>query len=294
MNTKEGYRALRTGAAWLDLSARGKIRVTGDDRVRFLHAMSTNHIKELSPGDTRYLFFLSAQGRIQADACLVTFPDSFLLDTEPENRERVVQHLRKYVIADDVTLEDITEEMATVGVEGPDAPSLQAEFAGFPFSTTGAPGFRLYLPAGEKDALIGRLESRGVRAAAPDDARIVRLEHAKPRYGEDITDTSLPQETRQMQAVHFNKGCYLGQEIVERVRSRGHVNRLLMGIEIEGTVPPVPGAKLMRSGQEVGEITSAAFSPALGKVVGLANVRAQHAQPGIELQAGEDLATVKG
>jgi aminomethyltransferase len=101
---------------------------------------------------------------------------------------------------------------------------------------------------------------------------VVRIENGKPRYGEDIRETSLPQETQQMHAVSFTKGCYLGQEIVERIRAQGHVNKKLVRLEIDGSEPAAPGAKLMVDGQEA-EITSSVYSPHFGKVIALAYVR---------------------
>ncbi len=114
-----GYTALREHAAWLDLSGRGKIRATGEDRARLLHAMTTNQVETLKPGEGCYAFFLTAQGRILADANLLCFEDHFLLDTEPETRTRVYEHLDRYIIADDVTLEDQTGRIATIAIEGP-------------------------------------------------------------------------------------------------------------------------------------------------------------------------------
>lgn len=276
----DGYQALRNGAAWLDLSSRGKIAATGEDRTRFLHAMSTNHIQQLTRGSGCYAFFLSAQGRIQADANILCMEDRFLLDTEPETREKLQRHLNTYIIADDVTLEDVSDSLAAVGLEGPEAenalsrlgaPVPQSEYAHEAWSggivarisSTGAPGFRIFVPLAGKQALIERLQAAGAVAAGAEEARVVRLEHGKPRYGEDLTDATLPQESRQLHAVHFNKGCYLGQEIVERIRARGHVNRALQAVQWgPGEAPP-------------GEITSSAFSPALGKTVALAYVRVQ-------------------
>src|SRR5207245_70225 len=124
-------------------------------------------------------------------------------------------------------------------------------------SATGEPGFRIFMP------------KELVPPFTPVDAesvRVVRLEHARPRYGEDIFDTTLPQETQQAHALNFNKGCYIGQEIVERIRSRGHVNRLLVGLRIDTGEPPPAGTKIVAEGAEIGEITSAAFSPAMSKV----------------------------
>jgi tRNA-modifying protein YgfZ len=298
-----GYDALRTAAAWLDLSARGRIYATGEDRARLLHAMTTNHVQQLTSGTGCYAFFLNAQGHIQADVNLLCLEDRFLLDTEPETRERVFRHLDKYIIADDVALEDATATLACVAVEGPraadalaaiGAPGPDAECAHAPWngaivarvSETGEPGFRIFMPVETKADWIGRLESASAVHATDDAARVVRLEHGKPRYGEDIFDTTLPQETRQMHAIHFAKGCYIGQEIVERIRSRGHVNRLLVKLEVEGDAPLAGGTRITAGAAEAGEITSSAFSPALGKVVALAYVRAQYATAGTLLQAG--------
>jgi tRNA-modifying protein YgfZ len=296
-----GYDALRAAAAWLDLSARGRIYATGSDRARLLHAMTTNHVQQLEPGMGCYAFFLNAQGHIQADVNLLCLADRFLLDTEPETRERVFRHLDKYIIADDVTLEDVTESLACLAVEGPNsgavlatlgAPTPAADYGHAEWdgaiiqraSSTGEPGFRLFMPAAARAEWIARLESQGAVTATADEARVVRLEHGKPRYGEDIFDTTLPQETRQMHAVHFTKGCYLGQEIVERIRSRGHVNRLLVKLEVESNEPLTRGANVELNGAQVGEVTSSAFSPALSKTVALAYVRAQCAVEGTLLR----------
>ncbi len=115
----DGYNALRESAAWIDLSARGKIRVTGEDRARLLHAMSTNSVNDLAAGAGIYLFFLNEKGRILGDAYLYNFGDDMLLDTEPETASKLREHLDRFIIADDVTLEDETENWACIGLEGP-------------------------------------------------------------------------------------------------------------------------------------------------------------------------------
>ncbi|MEX2263327.1 MAG: glycine cleavage T C-terminal barrel domain-containing protein [Bryobacteraceae bacterium] len=302
----DGYRELRESAAWIDLSSRGKIFAAGEDRARLLHAMTSNQIEALQPGQGCYAFFLNAQGRVLADVNALCLPDRFLLDTEPEVREKIYQHLDKYIIADDVTLEDASDRLAAIAIEGPTAAdalrSLGARVPEVPFSHleweqrilacisfTGAPGWRIFLPVEEKVAFAAYLQDNGLIPALPEVARVVRLENAKPRYGEDIYETTLAQETQQQHALNFNKGCYLGQEIVERVRSRGHLNKMLVSVRIEGQEPP---DRLTRNGNEVGEVTSAVYSPALGKVVGLAYVRAPAAQPGTEIQAGEHTGVV--
>src|SRR5229473_1485335 len=115
-----GYQVLRSGAAWLDLSARGKIIATGEDRKRLLHAMTTNQVQKLEPGEGCYAFFLNAQGRILGDVNIFVLQDIVLLDTEPETRQKLREHLDRYIIADDVTLEDATSSLATVALEGPE------------------------------------------------------------------------------------------------------------------------------------------------------------------------------
>jgi folate-binding protein YgfZ len=285
-----GYSALRTGAAWLDLSARGKIKLTGEDRARLLHAMTTNHIQQLTPGTGCYAFFLNDKGRILSDANILCRPDHFLLDLEPEAREKIYQHLDHFIIADDVTLEDATPQLATIAVEGPKAAEVLQQ-AGAPIpeteystidwgsrvvarlNSTGSIGFFIFVPMAEKSELIAQIEAAGAVAADADAFRVVRLEHGKPRYGEDISERFLAQEANQPRALHFSKGCYLGQEIVERVRSRGQIHRVLMPLALDSKTPPEPGAKLQTADGKEAEITSAAYSPALDKVVALAYVR---------------------
>ena len=122
----EGYNALENGVAWLDLSARGRIVARGRDRVRFLHNITSNDVRKLTPGSSCYAFLLSPQGRIQADLYLLAFDDHFLIDTEPELREKVRQHILKYKVADQVELEDVTATTACLGVEGPGAEAIKS------------------------------------------------------------------------------------------------------------------------------------------------------------------------
>ena len=161
----EGYVALREHSAWLDLSARGKIRVSGEDRARLLHAMTTNHVQQLKPGDGCYAFFLNAQGRILGDVNLFCFADYFLLDTEPETRHKLYEHLDRYIIADDVTLTDETENLSTIALEGSRirAAMLEKLFAHLPDSP--------YSTVTYGDRTIARVDSTECR-------RILRLHHA--------------------------------------------------------------------------------------------------------------------
>jgi len=271
--------------------------------------MTTNHIQQLTPGTGCYAFFLSAQGRILSDANILCRPDHFLLDLEPETREKVYQHLDHFIIADDVAIEDVTAGTATIAVEGPKAaevlrsagaPVPDAEYATAEWgakvvaklNSTGSQGFFIFAPVEEKARLIAELEAAGAVAADAEASRVVRLEHGKARYGEDLSERFLAQEANQPHALHFSKGCYLGQEIVERVRSRGQVHRVLLPVWLETKEPTSPGAKLQAGDATAAEITSAAYSPALDKVVALAYVRTEYAKPGTRMALGDIAAEV--
>jgi tRNA-modifying protein YgfZ len=299
----EGYRALRHSAAWLDLSARARIRVTGRDRARLLHNVTSNDVKKLAPGSGCYAFLLTPQGRIQADLNLLCFPDYFLIDTEPEVREKVPQLILKYKVADQVEIEDVSGRTFAIGLEGPEAASALAA-AGAPLpvapyahlawdkwivanlSVSGEPGFRVF-GEGPAPALFA-----GVPGASDAEARQVRIENGRPRFGEDIRETTLPQESGQTHALSFQKGCYIGQEIVERIRARGHVNKKLVRLAIDGGEAPPPGTPLAVEGAEAGEITSAVYSPELGRVAALGYVRVAYADAGKVLDAKGTAARV--
>jgi len=308
MAITDGYWALRGTAAWFDLSARGRLRATGADRKRLLHALTTNHVEGLAPGQGVYAFFLNAQGRVLADAIVAARAEDLLISTEAETREKVARHIEGYIIADDVTLEDVTAATCEMALEGPDAASRlvfldlpapgveygSAEADGITVlraSTTGQPGFRLIGAASRKDELQAHL-AEFAPAAGADDLRAVRLENGRPRYGEDIGERYIAQETGQMQALHFEKGCYLGQEIVERVRSRGLVRRQLRALRIEGGAAPEPGEKLLAGEKEAGEITSAAWSPAEQTVRALGYVRVDAGGAGELRTAGGQAAQI--
>jgi aminomethyltransferase len=212
------------------------------------------------------------------------------LDVEPGRRAFVLEHLDKYIIADDVTLEDVSDSLTTLALEGPAAGEI-LEAIGAPApansngsagwagrlvvrtSYTGAPGFHIYLSPLDAPVLLETLLDARAVATSPDSIESARLLYAKPLYGVDFTDANLPQETQLAHALHFSKGCYLGQEIVERVRSRGHVNKLLTRVQLPEL--PAPHAKLLADGKECGEVTSAAMDPRNNVAVALGYVRAE-------------------
>jgi folate-binding protein YgfZ len=299
-----GYAALRESAAWLDVSQRGTIRAHGEDRLRFLHAMASQSVESLSPGQGTYTFFLNAQGQIQADAELRVCEDHVLIETEPEAAATLLRHLERFIIMDDVTLEDATTSLAVIALEGPRADAVAAEACGeLPQGThahleaggvliardslTGAKGLRLIVEAGRRESLVADLERAGALAADAQDFRVVRVENQVPRFGEDFSDATLPHETQRLEAVSFTKGCYLGQEIVERIRSRGEVNRLLTGLEIDANIAPAAQSVVLFEGRDVGRISSPVYSPHLAKILAFAILRREALAEGAEI-------TVKG
>lgn len=299
-----GYTALHEHAAWLDISSRGAIRASGEDRLRLLHAITTNEVASLSAGQGTYALFLDAQGHILSDVRIFAAADHVLLDCEPERAEFLFGHLDRYIIMDDVTIENLAGKRALIAIEGPRSEEIAGALspsglpAREPFSCSltdltgvlraslsGQPGLWLSFPAARFEEFQSRIEEAGAVAASPEDFRIVRVENRKPRYGEDFDDRTLPQESGQMDAVSFTKGCYLGQEIVERVRSRGQVHRRLTAIEWDSPSPPAAGSAVEFEGREAGRVTSPVFSPRRGRSLSFSILRSGAATPGAELRS---------
>lgn len=265
-----------TGVAPLSL---GWIRVTGSDRVRWLNGMATNSVQQLAPGQGAYNFFLNAQGRIQGDGYIFATPEALLLETA--QAAALIPYLDHYIIMDDVELADISASRHGLTLAGPEAPSLLEKLGlTAPGDLTLAeqqwngnavniirthsplvPRFELWLETSEGAAgLLSALKKNGavpVEAAALNTLRVLE---ATPLYGADIRDRDLPQETSQSRALHFNKGCYLGQEIVERIRSRGNVHRTFTAFRLEGDLPAA-GTALESAGRPAGELTSIVSLP---------------------------------
>jgi folate-binding protein YgfZ len=288
--------ALLHHAAIAPLSDIGWIAVTGADRVRWLNGMVTNSIQSLAPGEGNYNFALNAQGRIQADLTAFALEDQILLETTEAGK--LATHLDHFIIMDDVELADITRERHGILIAGPDALRVVQELGGAPCS---APQLATKLPTKislkqtayrgapvhlihAHSPLVPRFEVwadretisqiftelASIPKATPEALEHLRLLSGTPRYGIDIRNTEksrdLPQETNQPHALNFTKGCYLGQEIVERIHSRGAVHRTLTGLLLTGALP-IPGTAIEAASdptatpKPVGEITSAALIP---------------------------------
>jgi folate-binding protein YgfZ len=284
----------------------GWIRVTGEDRVRWLNGMVTNSIQSLAPGEGNYNFFLSVQGRIQGDASIFAGPDDLLIETASSQLPGLIALLDRFIIMDDVELADVSGAITALFVAGPRAASLLRQI-GLEFSDresifmqnapwNGAevrvihaygplvPRYELWADDATATKMLEALEGAGGAIIEEQALEQLRILEGTPLYGTDIRDRELPQETAQARALHFAKGCYLGQEIVERIRSRGNVHRTFSGFRLEGELPAA-GVLLEADGKQVGELTSAASIPLLKGAVqlGLGYIRREVLDRGLAI-----------
>jgi len=277
--------SLLHGAGISPLASTGWIRVSGKDRVRWLNGMVTNSVKELQPGKGCYTFMLSAQGRIQGDAYIFAEAEAFLLEAAADRVPVLIALLGRFIIMDKVELADESGTRSGLSFSGPRAAEL-LEQIGVPAALSSelemqtaswnsaeitvihahsplVPRFEIWAQAATIEALSKALLEAGATACGAEAQEWLRLLEGTPRYGTDIRDRELPQETGQMRALHFTKGCYLGQEIVERIRSRGNVHRAFTAFRLEGSLPDA-GTLLEADGKQVGELTSVAAIPLAG------------------------------
>lgn len=305
---KVEHEAVRKAAGLFDFSFRAKFAVKGNDRVRFLQGMVSNDVKVLAPGGGTYATMLNTQGHILADFRIYCAEDRFLADTDADLRDKAMQTLRRYIIRDQVELEPL--ELFALAFQGPrsrpllektlhiDLPPLEehnhfpTNYAGFPVrvvrsSSTGEEGYEVWVGAkglmGVWGAACGQAPTYDMLACGTEALETLRIEAGIPRYGPDLGEDTLPLEAGLFNALSFTKGCYIGQEIVERARSRGHVNWKLVGLVVEAGAAPERGEKLLSADKGVGEVTSACVSPTLGKTIALAYARREVSEPGTRL-----------
>lgn len=300
----EGLAALRSGAGWMPLRETGWIAVTGEDRVRWLNGMVTNSVQALEPAEGAYTFLLNAQGRIQGDATVWAEADRLLLETDRAQVEAMVALLDRFIIMDDVELAVLERNGRGLVVAGPGA-AERLGVAGVGLTVASrdvlgrslltwrthevsvisgfapvVPRFELWFASEDAAAAMARaLQESGVPQCDASAFELLRILEARPRFGVDIRDRDLPQETAQVRALHFNKGCYLGQEIVERIRSRGQVHRTFAAFALRGAVPEA-GAELQADGKAVGVLTSVAAAEIDGERLALGYVRREAMERG--------------
>jgi folate-binding protein YgfZ len=308
------YEFLSKSAGVLDFSFRGRICLTGADRVRYLHGQVTNDIKALAQGSGGYAAVVNAKGRMEADVNIYHLEEELLLDFEPGLTGPLSARLEKYIVADDVQVVDVAVLYGLLTVQGPKAgavirrvPELR-EFPARQFQVAkvadaalgdlyvvnqprlGTLGYDLFVPAaampGLAEELISAARSEDGGAAGWQAFETARIEAGIPRFNADMDETNFPQECGiEARAVSYTKGCYIGQEVLNRIHTMGHVNRTLRQLQLQGETldAPAKNDKIIKGGKEVGYITSAARSPKLGAIIALGYVWKEAKASGTEL-----------
>jgi len=308
------HAALRTSAGALDLSFRGRICLTGADRASWLHGQVTNNIKDLRAGQGCYAALVSAKGKLQSDLNIACLPNELLLDFEPGLTGTITQRLDKYIIADDVRVVDAAPHYGLLSAQGPQAEALVRSL-GLPLEIpanplhftslnditlgeiylmnqprTGTNGFDLFVPLPALGAVFDKLtvaaRAAGGRACGWQALEAARIEAGIPRFGVDMDETNLAPETGiEGRAISYSKGCYIGQEVIARVRTYGQVAKALRGLRLADGLSALPnrGDKLFHDGREAGYITSALASPAFQANIALGYIRKETNQIGARL-----------
>jgi len=303
------FSALGSGCGVFDLAWRAKLVLTGSDRVRWLNGMVTNNVRDLALHHGVYAFLLNPQGRILGDLYAYNRGEYLLVETDGSQLESMRKIFDHYIIMDDVEVTNGSEKLTSVGVAGANArrvmqdaglevPELAPlELRDLEWRKSGLTlvrgdsrqreWYELWLAPQNLATLWDALVKAGASPVGTQALELYRIAQGIPAYGQDIRERDLPQETGQENALHFSKGCYVGQEIVERIHSRGAVHRIFGGFMIEGALP-VPGTKIQMDGKEVGELTSVASLPAADgeQAVALGYARREALAPGKELRAG--------
>ena len=316
--TEYGY--LRESVGVVDKNYRAYLSFTGADRVRYLNAILTNSIKGLAENHGTVSLFLNPQGHIQAEIETYALGEELFCVSFAMIRERLIEGLEKYIIMDDVTLTDRTEEFGTIGVEGPKAAELAAELTGMELggleelelrgvlvggvpcrmirrSAAGVGGAEFLVKRGEIAAVwktaVEAARGRGGGAAGYEALNVVRLEQRIPWFGYDFGEKQIPHEAGlQDSHISYTKGCYTGQEIVERVRSRGQVNRMRVSLRFAGAEDVPANTALQAEGKDVGFVTRTGFSLAEKAWIGMGYVRREKAVVGTAMEVGGGTAVV--
>ena len=308
------YRAARDAVGLVDRSDLGVVEVAGRDRAKFLHALLSNDVAALATGQGCAAALLDVHGKVQVTLVALALDDRVLLLTPPGMGESTVAALDHYLFAEKVTLEDAGGRRALLMLIGPAAEETVKRLTGAvpadaAWSHVGASldgmdarvvrgggeleprEVWLVVPSGERDRAWSAAVGAGARPLGAAALESLRIEAGTPRFGADVDPTVLLPEIPSERLVSHTKGCYPGQEVVVRVRDRGHVNRHLRGLLLDGDVVPPPGADVVADGAVVGRVTSATLSLGLGRPIALAFVRRQHA-PGARVEVRTDRGTL--
>ncbi len=308
-DVRSEFEALLSGCGFYELSSRVKIALTGGDRMRWLNGMVTNNIRDLAAGRGIYAFLLNPQGHILGDLYAYNRGDSLMIDSDQSQSEKLLATFDHYIIMDDVEVANVSDKLTAIGLTGPksravlraggfEIPNLvPLQFLDMPWQNVSmtvvrgdnasVESYELWLAPDTLTSVRDALTNAGAMPVGANALELLRVASGIPRYWQDIRERDLPQETEQQRALHFSKGCYIGQEIVERIRSRGNVHRKFTGFEVEGALPAV-GTKIQADGRDIGEITSVASLPLAGgdRSVALGYIRRELATPGKQFQVG--------
>jgi tRNA-modifying protein YgfZ len=277
---------MRTPEAFVfDFSGRTKLGITGNDGLRFLNGQITNDLRNASETAAIEACVLNAKGKINAHIFVSAGPDCFLVDADPELREKLAARLERYVISDDVQIEDLTDQLLIFHVLSPEAPSLSncRLVTARRFSDA---GWDIWTDGAAHNAVSQQLSST-FKFLDCNAAEIMRIEQGFPRWGRELTEDIIPIEANlEERAISYEKGCYIGQEVISRMRMSGQTNKRLRGLISLRDVPLGPGMKLtVASGKEVGWITSATRSERIGKEIALGYVKRGFNDSGTKLEA---------
>jgi folate-binding protein YgfZ len=312
------FAALQTSCGVYDLGFRAKIALTGGDRIRWLNGMVTNNIRDLAVGQGVYAFLLNPQGHILGDLYAYNRGESTVVDTDRSQLEKILATFDHYIIMDDVTVEDLSEKLTALGIAGPrsrefltkagiEIPAMQplqifeakctCDCACLSCTVvrredTVHESYELWLAPSEVRETWEALVAQGSTPVGFEALELERLTLGIPLYGVDIRERDLPQETEQMRALNFSKGCYVGQEIVERIRSRGAVHRKFSGFVLPPGSEVSPGQKITFGDKEAGEITSVVSLGTDRPTLALGYIRREAGTPGKEVRIGTANATV--
>jgi len=263
-------------APLFDLSGRAKLRITGSDRLRFLNGQVTNDVRKASESAAIEACVLSAKGRMNGHVFVSAERDCFLADADPDLRQALIARLERYVIADDVQIEDVTDRLSIFHVLSPTAPALGDGRRLVSARRFTESGWDVWIDAALHDVVARQLSS-AFRFFDAASAEVFRVEEGVPRWGRELTEEIIPIEANlEARAIDYEKGCYIGQEVISRIKMSGQTNKRLCGLVSLSGAPLLTGMKLAATGEkskEAGWITSATRSERLGREIALGHVK---------------------
>ena len=267
--------------AFFDLSARTKLRVTGADRIRFLNGQTTNDVRKAGAEATQESCVLNAKGHFDAHVFLSATPNDIWIDADQELRELLQTRLERYVIADDVKIEDVTDQSALFHVLAGSEPKISDAKFDFRSRRLGIDGWDLWVEAARAEAMKGALAA-DYRAMDESEWEVLRIENGIPRWGRELTPEIIPPEANlQARAIDYEKGCYIGQEVISRMKMSGQTRQRLCGVTSEKAL--APGKELHAETKMVGHVTSAVFSERLNAHIALAIIKRGYTETGTSL-----------